>query len=637
MSFLNTSSARNSLAITLLLAAVGVAHAAPNFDALPKRDILAKPNLIAMPVGDHRLVVKFRDDLRARASLGRAVANARPLPQVEALARTTGMTLHQLIDLDDHLIDRVELTAAQRTGVAPADLRAMMVVSAPKARLEFIANRLLAMDSVEWVDFEPLTPTPPPCDDIAPATGNFVANQVYRGPNPGINIDAAWALGDARGQGVAIADIEYGYHPDHEDLCGVIPEPNQTISSFVFERNWHTHGTAVLGILNATENAYGVTGLAPLAQAYFFPENTVQQGSRRATAILNASATLDPGDIIVLEMQTTGGGGQFGPAEYSLSVWNATKVATDAGRIVIAAAGNGNENMDGVGYNSYRARGDSGAIIVGAGTADTIHRKLDFSTFGSRVNVQGWGQSVATTGYGNLARPGNDDNQAYTSSFNGTSSATPVVAGAAASLQSLALATYNTPLTPQAMRDLLMDTGIPQGANGFGGNIGPFPNVVAARAALPEYIGEPPLPTDLLAPSDASTITAPAVFTWSPVEAAATYTITIDNDPDFSSPTITTTTLNTAFTLARDLTPGTYHWQVATTNGIGSSYSTPRTFIIATPCPTDLDSSGATDLTDLNTLLAAFGTTAAGDTNNDGTTDLADLNALLAAFGTPCP
>ena len=81
-----------------------------------------------------------------------------------------------------------------------------------------------------------------------------------------------------------------------------------------------------------------------------------------------------------------------------------------------------------------------------------------------------------------------------------------------------------------------------------------------------------------------------------------------------------------------------------TTSIVGASFdddagpSSGSAYIFNLPtCPTDLDNSGATDLTDLNTLLAAFNNSPAGDTNNDGTTDLADLNALLAAFGTPCP
>ena len=56
----------------------------------------------------------------------------------------------------------------------------------------------------------------------------------------------------------------------------------------------------------------------------------------------------------------------------------------------------------------------------------------------------------------------------------------------------------------------------------------------------------------------------------------------------------------------------------------------------ASPCPTDLNGDGATDLADLLEVLASFGVDANGDTNADGVTDLTDLLAVLAAFGTPC-
>ena len=70
--------------------------------------------------------------------------------------------------------------------------------------------------------------------------------------------------------------------------------------------------------------------------------------------------------------------------------------------IVVAAAGNGNQDLDGSLYNFYSNRGDSGAIIVGSGSASSSHRKISSSTFGSRVDVQAWGETVFTTGYGFL-------------------------------------------------------------------------------------------------------------------------------------------------------------------------------------------------------------------------------------------
>ena len=58
---------------------------------------------------------------------------------------------------------------------------------------------------------------------------------------------------------------------------------------------------------------------------------------------------------MLLEMQTIGANGNYAPAEYSPAVWQVVKAATDAGIIVVAAAGNGNENLDAPGYASYRA------------------------------------------------------------------------------------------------------------------------------------------------------------------------------------------------------------------------------------------------------------------------------------------
>ena len=40
--------------------------------------------------------------------------------------------------------------------------------------------------------------------------------------------------------------------------------------------------------------------------------------------------------------------------------------------------------------------GIGAAIIVGAGSSDTFHRKLPFSSYGSRVDVQAWGKAVVS-------------------------------------------------------------------------------------------------------------------------------------------------------------------------------------------------------------------------------------------------
>jgi hypothetical protein len=314
----------------------------------------------------------------------------------------------------------------------------------------------------------------PPPADIAPTTPDLEYRQGYLDGGAGMDVDFAWSIG-ITGDGVRISDCEYGWNLNHEDLVdiGAVKEPGQTINPQVWVNGWGHHGTAVLGEMVAGDNGYGATGAAHGSDVFLYPEWTLEGGFRRVTAITNAIADSDAGDVVLLEMQTGAGA----PAEVDPNVWTVSRVGSDAGVIVVGAAGNGNEDLDGAGYSAYQSLGDSGAIIVGAGSATTAHNKLSFSTFGSRVNVQGWGTSVFTLGYGSYAEYGGDNNQKYTSTFSGTSSASPNVAAAAALLQEFTFDDTGNPLTPADLRQLLIDTGEAQGT---GGHIGPFPNLRAA-------------------------------------------------------------------------------------------------------------------------------------------------------------
>ena len=478
------------------LLTVGSALAQPA--ALEPRSPLAKPDRVVQPPYEHRLVVKFSDQSRMRAT---PLGQVRSLANVDATVITMlqarfDLTFNQLIHLPDAAIAHLEGRAEARSGRAQPDLAGMMVVDGPHEHLEAAANALLALDEVEWIDFEQLTPPPPGggCGDISPPTPLYHDLQTYHGHDPGINMTEAWTLGNMRGSGIKIADCEYGYVMGHEDLCNITMEQGQTIHPNVIANGWDEHGTAVFGEMISTSNAFGCHGLAYEAAGYFFTEWSVEEGFRRATCIANAIANMDAGDIVVLEMQTTGPGGGYGPAELNMSVWTLVRNATDADILVVAAAGNGDQDLDSAPYDEYRNRGDSGAIIVGAGTSNASHNKLSFSTYGQRVNVQGWGQNVFTLGYGSYAQHGGDKNQRYTAGFSGTSSATPIVAGACAALQSFAEANLGRRLSPSEMRDLLIRTGVPQGS---GGHIGPLPDVYAAAIDL--VAGQPAELTQMVA------------------------------------------------------------------------------------------------------------------------------------------
>jgi hypothetical protein len=110
--------------------------------------------------------------------------------------------------------------------------------------------------------------------------------------------------------------------------------------------------------------------------------------------------------------------------------------------------------------------------------------RLDFSNYGSRVDVQGWGREVATLDYGDLQACDTDSRQRhYTSLFSGTSSASPIVAGAAILLQGISRS-RNALLSPARLRALLRDTGTPQ-AGDLREQIGPRPDLARAIQALP--------------------------------------------------------------------------------------------------------------------------------------------------------
>lgn len=457
---------------------------------LQPRKVLEKSFPVSRPQEEHCLVVKFRDHLGARAVKGKlrlahGEAEFFSAELEEEMARM-GVGFEQLVQLPDDTLQFLELRGAINSGIEQPDLASLIVVDAPDVLVETLAFSFFACDEVEWIEYFILNPPPPYQDgcsgDIPPTTPNYVHQQGYHGPNPGLNMTAFWNMGNARGAGIRVSDCEYGYNLTHEDLCGIIPEPNQTPHPTVYSNNWHEHGTAVFGEMAGRENAYGVSGLAPDAKYYFFPEWTVQSGSRRPTCIANAIAAMLPGDIVLLEMQTTfPGTSGYGPAELSNAVWTIVKNGTDGGVVVVGAAGNGNQNLDAPEFATYRAWGDSGAIIVGAGSASVAHNKLSFSTYGNRVNVQGWGQSVFTTGYGNFSQIGSDANQSYTAGFSGTSSASPFIAASCAALQSYAVTNIGRRLTPLELRHLFLNTGHAQGT---GGNIGRFPNLVQAAELM---------------------------------------------------------------------------------------------------------------------------------------------------------
>lgn len=313
--------------------------------------------------------------------------------------------------------------------------------------------------------------------------------QGYLGPAPsGIDATAAWRLPGGLGQNVWFADVEGGWNDKHEDLPG--DRITHVHGRKVYEPGWMAHGTAVLGEVVARPNDIGMVGIAPAVERIV---TASVFRSSPAAAIDAAAAALRPGDVLLIELHAKGPRRRFLPMEYWDDVYEAIVLATTRGVVVVEAAGNGGENLDHWVYRKKlrRTSRDSGAIMVGAGAPArkgfSDRSRLDFSNYGSRLDVQGWGRRVATLDYGDLQSCEGANERDYTDYFGGTSSASPIVAGAALLIQSIVKERGGSLVKPRQMRALLADTGSPQTDGPHGPKsqrIGPRPDLARAIEQL---------------------------------------------------------------------------------------------------------------------------------------------------------
>lgn len=480
-----------------------------------------KPEQPGIQTFQRELIVVASAEIGLRASPGalRSMAGG-DIDTLADILTSEGAVIRPLFGVGEDQMQAEASALVAETGAEVPDLSVYYRVEAPEEKLDQLAERLGQVEGVEGAYVKPPAEPaemrfvevpvpaesappqeaeqlpPPRLNEMQPAleeapafTPDFSPRQQYLDAAPaGVDARYAWTVPGGTGWNVRIIDIEWGWNFSQEDLVsnqgGMVSGENATDTN---------HGTAVLGEFSGDRNAFGIAGISP--DAHVRTVSLVSHGTSEAIRI--AADNLRPGDIILLEVHRAGpssaaGNGQFGyiAIEWWPDDFAAIRYAVSKGIIVVEAAGNGGQNLDDPIYNTpapgfpaswknpfNMANPLSGAVVVGAGCppSPTHGRSFQpiwgdiyadrgrcfFSNYGSRVDCQGWGWEVTTTGYGDL-QGGPDPNFWYTDQFSGTSSASPIVVGVLASLQGVLRAHDRIPLSPGRARDFLRNTGSPQ-------------------------------------------------------------------------------------------------------------------------------------------------------------------------------
>jgi hypothetical protein len=452
---------------------------------------------------DDLIEVMFAQDSRVRLRSGSPVDFAtNALAGVDAvLGKLAWHEWQRICDVPEERLDEIQAKGEANTGQPVYNLNNIYRLRIPQGQDVWAISREL--ETLPGIILARPVPKPMPLPNppnYASCTGDTCQGYLRSASSTPVGIDAdyAWTQTGGDGTGVTVCDLEYGWNYNHADITKAVGSQINPNTIFYPAGADTNHGTAVIGELSSDNNGWGTTGIcygATLKTCGTVYPDAVHWNVPGAMAY--AIAALSPGDVILLEQQWpyTYLGTDYIPIEwwqnYSPNpqtfnaVYAAIVNAVSNGINVVEAGGNGYVNT-----NYLTWYGNSGAIIVGAGgvyTGGTWPQgdlaKLSFSSFGRRFDLQGWGENVTTTGYGNLYSA-QGYNYWYRRDFDGTSSASPIVAGAVACCVGYWKANISAiPPSPHYLRTVLINTGTPQDGPQSGW-IGPRPDLRAAFTAF---------------------------------------------------------------------------------------------------------------------------------------------------------
>lgn len=462
-----------------------------------------------LPVGQTpQFIVKFKDvksldgelkDIRytlksaglGELELAEMLAEERQLLERELLERSE----QRVHNLNTQIGVNVMRDRQLATG---ADLISVDLKST-RMSLADIKQDLESLPNVEYVEFNRmLRPM------FTPNDTHYGVQWHYFEATAGLRANTAWDT--ATGTGAVVAVLDTGYRP-HVDLDSNIiggydfvsnasnaRDGNGRDSNAEDEGDWVAsanecyagspasnsswHGTHVAGTIAAeTNNNQGVAGVA--YNAKIVPVRVLAKCGGTIADIADAiiwssggsvsgvPGNPNPADVINMSL---GGGGSCDSTSQS-----AINTAVNNGTVVVVAAGNENQNAS----NSNPAN-CSNVVTVAAN--DRQGNRASYSNYGSVVDVTAPGGETATSGNGvastlnaGTTTPG-ADNYVY---FQGTSMATPHVAGVAALMKGL-----DSSLTPAQIESMLKSTARPLAGSCSGGCGAGLVDATAAVAAV---------------------------------------------------------------------------------------------------------------------------------------------------------
>ena len=506
--------------VPLFAAVVSILVLGPVFPLQPGEAASANAGVISVP---DELLVGFHGGVDAGAA--------------EAIYRSHGAAkLEQVRGLNVH-----------RIRVAPSTLGAVAATLARRPEVKFV---------------EPNKRVPP----------SLTANDPYfpyEWHLSMIGAPSAWDITQGNAS-VVIAILDSGIDPTHPDLAAKLLPGYNLVSGNTSTGDWNGHGTVVAGAAAAIgNNGVGVTGVA--GQNKVLPVVIADSTGYALFSTIASGITwaADHGAKVAnLSYAATGSSAVTSAAQYALS----------KGMIVILAAGNCG-CFDSTAASPY---------ILAVSATDSGDNLASWSSQGNFVGISAPGAGIYSTtsggGYG---------------AYSGTSVASPVVAGVAALMISA-----NPSLSPSNVATLLQANADDLGAAGWDpaygyGRVNAYRAVAAATASAPPPDTMPPTAT-ITSPASGSTLagtvtaavsasddtsvarvdlyvdgafygsdtTSPYGFAWNTstttngphtltakavdgagnVGTSATVTVTVNNVPDTSSPTVAITSTSTTGT-----------------------------------------------------------------------------------------